>query len=340
MTADSVARGLMAKLQFLIADDHAVVRRGIRSLLESHSGWSVCAEVSNGREAVEQTRRLAPDVILLDLSMPELDGLQATREIVSNDRDAQVLILTVHESDDIAPEARRFGAKGVVDKYVADETLIPAIESLLGNLVHLGGSIVGHDRHIAALFHSQAEQYRTLGPFVAEGLSRGEKAVHIIDPPSRQSHVDGLRASGVDLLRAEAAGHARLLSWTETYLRDNRFDQGAMLDLFPELLGNGSSKGVPLTRLVANMEWALSGPPGVEDLVQYESRLNDVLQNFNDVVICVYDLAKFGGAIVIDVICAHPAVLIGDTLAKNPFYVAPRQWTGDDVLDSGCAMDS
>jgi hypothetical protein len=186
--------------------------------------------------------------------------------------------------------------------------------------------MVRSDRHIAAFFRSPAEQYRVLAPFVAEGLNRREKAVHIIDPPDRHAHLESLRKFGADLSPAEAAGTARLISWTETYLRENRFDQNAMLALIPELLGDGSHNGLGLTRLIAHMQWALAKRPGVEDVVQYESRLNDVLQNRDDVVICVYDLTKFESTTVVDVMRAHPALLIGDTLGKNPFYIPPRQW--------------
>src|SRR4030081_539882 len=133
----------MDTLQFLIADDHPAVRRAIRSLLESHPGWSICGEASNGQEAVEQTRRLGPDVILLDLSMPGINGLQAAREIVEKDRHAQVLMLTMHESEDLEAEVLRSGAKGSVEKAAADARLVPAIESLLGNIIRLAGSVVG-----------------------------------------------------------------------------------------------------------------------------------------------------------------------------------------------------
>ena len=171
----------MTDLRILIADDHTSVRRGIRSLLESHPGWSVCGEVSNGWEAVNLARQLKPDVVLLDVSMPELDGLQATRAIVQRDRHAQVIILTTYASEALAAEAALAGAKGALSKTDADETLIAAVESLSTTFIHLAGSVVSRVRHIAALFFSAEERTRVLGAFVAEGLSRGEKAVHIID---------------------------------------------------------------------------------------------------------------------------------------------------------------
>jgi len=120
----------MRETRILIADDHAPLRRGVRTLLESHPGWSICGESANGREAVEQARVTRPDVILLDVSMPELDGLQATQQILRDDPHAKVIILTMHDSEEMAAEAARAGAKKVVVKSEIHETLIPAIESL------------------------------------------------------------------------------------------------------------------------------------------------------------------------------------------------------------------
>ena len=312
----------MAGLQILIADDHAAVRRSIRSLLESHQGWSV-REVSNGREAIEQTRNLRPDVILLDMSMPEIDGLQATRDIIKSDPNAVVLILTTHESAALADEAERAGARKVITKSAAGEMLIETLESLSRKIVHLAGSIVGRMRHIAAFFRSKEERYGVLAPFIREGLENGEKALHIIDPPDRSAHLSRLMQSGVDLEKAESEGQARLISWQETYLYEDRFDQDAMADRIQHLLRTSASEGYPLTRVIGHMEWSLLDRPGVADLISYESRLNAVLPGFDDVVVCAYDVTKFSGAMVLDVIRSHPAILIGAVYHTNPFYVPP-----------------
>jgi DNA-binding NarL/FixJ family response regulator len=316
----------MEQLQILLADDHPVIRRSIRSLLESHAGWAVCAEVSNGWEAVEETARLHPDVILVDLSMPELNGLAATRAILQRDPEACVLVLTLYESEEVAAEVARTGAKGVVTKLNAHETLIPKIESLLAGAVHLAGSVIDSVRHIAALFRSRRERYHVLAPFVQEGLTRGERTVHVIDPPDRKTHLHCFRREGVDLARAEAAGMARLISWEETYLRDDHFDQEAMLETIQQLIRESSSGRVDRTRFIAHMEWALLDHAGVDDLIEYESRLNDVLPAFPDVVICAYDLTKFKSETIVDVIRTHPAVLMGDVLRDNPFYRPRSEW--------------
>ena len=117
-------------LRILIVDDHAVVRRGVRSLLESHEGWEVCGEATTGRDAVEQSQRLRPDVVVMDLSLPELNGLDATRQILKDAPDTEVLVLTMHHSEELAREVLQAGARGYVLKADADESLIAAVDTL------------------------------------------------------------------------------------------------------------------------------------------------------------------------------------------------------------------
>ena len=120
----------MVSLRILVVDDHAVVRRGIRSLLESQEGWEVCGEATTGREAVERTRQLRPDVVVMDLSLPELNGLDATRQILKETPGTEVLVLTMHHSQELARDVLQAGARGYVLKGDADEDLITAVDRL------------------------------------------------------------------------------------------------------------------------------------------------------------------------------------------------------------------
>jgi DNA-binding NarL/FixJ family response regulator len=120
----------MTPLRILIVDDHAVVRRGVRSLLESQPGWEIVAEATTGRDAVEQSRRLRPDVVVMDLSLPELNGLDATRQILKDAPDIEVLVLTMHHSEELAREVLQAGARGYVLKSDADDNLIAAVDML------------------------------------------------------------------------------------------------------------------------------------------------------------------------------------------------------------------
>ncbi len=117
-------------LQILIADDHEVARRGIRALLESHPGWEVCGEARDGREAVEFAASLNPDVILLDIGMPNLNGLEAARQILATSPEVAILILTMHDSDNVIREVLRAGARGFLLKSDAGRDLLNAVEAL------------------------------------------------------------------------------------------------------------------------------------------------------------------------------------------------------------------
>ena len=120
----------MKLLSILIADDHAVVRRGLRSLLETQSGWKVCGEARNGREAVHKAEQLKPDLVILDISMPELNGLEAAARISKTIPNVPVLILTMHSSEELKEAALKAVAQGYVLKSEAERDLLAAVCAL------------------------------------------------------------------------------------------------------------------------------------------------------------------------------------------------------------------
>jgi DNA-binding NarL/FixJ family response regulator len=117
-------------LRILIADDHEVARKGIRSLLESHPGWEICGEAKDGREAVDLAVQQKPDVLLLDIGMPNLNGLDAARQILTITPDARILILTIHDSEQVVREVLAAGARGFLLKSDAGRDLVAAVEAL------------------------------------------------------------------------------------------------------------------------------------------------------------------------------------------------------------------
>lgn len=151
--------------------------------------------------------------------------------------------------------------------------------------IRFAGSTLGKYRHICAFFNSPDEEYRVLLPFVKEGIERGEKAFHIVDPRLRHEHVERLRSVGIDVDAVEKKGQFELRNWEDAYLREGHFDQNKMLALIEEVLDSSKRQGFSLTRLVAHMEWALEDRPGVDDLVEYETRLNFILPRYKDPVI-------------------------------------------------------
>jgi hypothetical protein len=114
--------------------------------------------------------------------------------------------------------------------------------------------------------------------------------------------------------------------WQDSYLRGDHFDQNAMLALIEEVLQSADKAGYPLTRLLAHMEWALLDKPGVNNLVEYETRLNFILPKYKDPVICTYDLSKFSASVTMDILRTHPVVIIGGVLQENPFFIPPDQF--------------
>jgi DNA-binding NarL/FixJ family response regulator len=117
-------------LRILIADDHEVARQGIRALLEAHPGWEVCAEAKDGREAVELAATVNPALILLDIGMPNLNGLEAARQILASSPEVPILILTMLDSDQVVREVLRAGARGFLLKSDAGRDLVAAVEAL------------------------------------------------------------------------------------------------------------------------------------------------------------------------------------------------------------------
>jgi DNA-binding NarL/FixJ family response regulator len=118
------------KVQILIADDHEIFREGLKAVLSSHSEWSICAEVSNGREAVAKATELRPDVAILDFSMPELNGVEAARRIHAAAPRTAVIMLTTHSSDRLAHEALAAGVKGFILKSEPKQQIVSAVQAL------------------------------------------------------------------------------------------------------------------------------------------------------------------------------------------------------------------
>jgi len=120
----------MKPLRILVADDHDLMRRGVKTLLESHAGWEVCGEAKTGREALDRAEELKPDIIILDISMPDLNGVEAARRIRKTSPNTEILILSLHYSDQLIREIVDAGVRGYIVKSDSDRDLIIAVETL------------------------------------------------------------------------------------------------------------------------------------------------------------------------------------------------------------------
>jgi DNA-binding NarL/FixJ family response regulator len=170
-------------LRILIVDDHAVVRRGVRALLESQSHWEVAGEATTGREAVDAARRLRPDIVVMDLSLPELNGLDAARQILRDSPGTEVLVLTMHHSEELARNALQAGARGYVLKSDADQNLIAAVESLRQHKPFLTSAVTefvldDYIRHVddTPKYPEITHREREVIQLLAEGRSNKESA--------------------------------------------------------------------------------------------------------------------------------------------------------------------
>jgi hypothetical protein len=191
--------------------------------------------------------------------------------------------------------------------------------------IALAGSTLGDTRHVCAFFDSDEEEYRVLLPFMKDGFDHGHKAVHVVHPDERDDHLRRLAEAGIDTAAAEERGQLELRSSTDTYLPDGRFDQERMLAVFEELAGGGGG-GFPLSRIVCRMDWAAEGRVVVEDVIEFEARVNHLWCRHDDAVICTYRVGQLGGDALVDILRTHPVVIVGGILQRNPFFVPPEQF--------------
>jgi DNA-binding NarL/FixJ family response regulator len=172
----------MGFLKLLVADDHEIVRNGVRCLLEAQPGWQVMAEACNGREAVEKAKRLKPDVAVLDIGMPSLNGLEAARQMLKNDPHIKIVILTVYESDNLIREVLKVGARGYVSKTDAIRDLVTAISAVQSGVAFFTAKVaevvLEGDLDKSGLASSRlTPRQREIIQLLAEGQSSKEIAV-------------------------------------------------------------------------------------------------------------------------------------------------------------------
>lgn len=168
--------------------------------------------------------------------------------------------------------------------------------------------------HACAFIASPAEERAVIDPFFVEGMRRGEKAVYIVDPDHRHDHEARLAS------RAPSADLLEVTTWNEAHLKGGSFNQERMMAALDQLIREHAATGRPPMRLVGQMGWMFSSPPGIEQLVAYEASVNEVLNRGKTPTVCVYDVSRLSGSLVVDLLRAHPLTVMNGVLHENPFY--------------------
>lgn len=180
--------------------------------------------------------------------------------------------------------------------------------------------------HICAFFNSRDEEYEILAPFFAEGLNQGEKNLHILDWALAPDHRQRLADHGIDVENCESCGQLQMLSWQDAYLDESgRFDKQRMLDAVQTVCDSALEGGYSRIRIMGNMNWVFKDVPGASDIIAYEAEVNDVLSQNCQPAVCVYDIAKLSGAMMMDLLRTHPLTLINGVVQENPFFTPPAE---------------
>jgi len=177
--------------------------------------------------------------------------------------------------------------------------------------------------HACAFVSSPAEERAVIDPFFFEGLRRGEKAVYIVDPSHRDDHESRLRDG------TPSPELVEVTTWNEAHLKGGSFDRDRMMAALDEMIRTHAASGQPPMRLVGQMGWVFSSPPGIEQLVEYEASVNEVLNRGKTPTVCVYDVGRLSGGLVMDLLRAHPLTVMNGVLHENPFYTPAEQLLGE-----------
>ena len=177
----------------------------------------------------------------------------------------------------------------------------------------------GEHFHACAFVAGPEEERAVIAPFLVEGMSCGEKAVYLVDPAKRDDHEKRLAA------HAPANDLLDVTTWNEAHLKGGSFDQDRMTAGLEELMRTHAASGKPPMRLVGQMGWVFSEPPGIEDLVAYEATVNDLLNRGKTPTVCVYDVRRLSGSMMMDLLRAHPLTVMNGVLHENPFYTPASQ---------------
>jgi hypothetical protein len=191
--------------------------------------------------------------------------------------------------------------------------------------VTLCGETLTGPLHICAFFDSREEQYEILVPWLKEGLNNKEEVLTILESDSHKDHCSRLSNAGIPLEEAVSSRQLKVVATEDTYLQGGTFAAERMLGILEQALTDAQNGPYGTLRACGDMEWALKNLPGTDELMEYETRINMLTPNHDCSIICSYEVNKFSGSAVADILASHSHVIMNGKIHKNPHFVAPLE---------------
>ena len=192
-------------------------------------------------------------------------------------------------------------------------------------------------RHICAFFESKDEQYEILNPYLKEGIDEGDQVITILESDSHFGHLSRLESSGIPVSDAIRREQLKVLKSEDSYIKDGIFVVDRMYKMLEDAIISAENSEFKHVRTLGDMDWALRGCPGTDDLIVYEAKVNEIAPNYDCTLLCAYDINKFSGRVIADVLATHSHVLMGGQVYENPHYVEPIDYPKKLALRNGAA---
>jgi len=192
--------------------------------------------------------------------------------------------------------------------------------------ITLCGETLKGPRHICAFFDSREEQYEVLLPYFKEGLDNKEEVITILESHSHGDHCSRLSHAGMHLDDTLANGQLKIFASEDTYLKGSAFAAERMYNMLEQVLADAQNGPYGTVRTCGDMEWALKNLPGTDELMEYEARVNLLTPKYECTLLCVYDINKFSGRAIADVLATHSHVILNGKIHKNPHFVEPMEF--------------
>lgn len=299
-------------MRILIADDHEGWRHQARSLLQAEPRWQVIAEASDGSEAVQKAAELKPDLVLLDIGLPKLNGIEAARRIRELSPDSKIIFLSLYNSPDVVQAALRTGALGYVYKADAQSELLPAVDAVLRSKRFVSSSLKNYGftdtsvegvphRHEVLFYSDDMVFLERFARFIAGTLNAGNAAIVLLTKSHQDSLLLRLEAEGVDTDGALQQGTFVPLDVAEALSK-------AMVDGLPDLVryfgdigrsieaaARAATSGQPRVVVCGEGVALLHAEGKTDAAIRIEQGCNDLAKTYDVDILCAYPLSSFHG---------------------------------------------